>query len=141
MKEISFHEDFGRDELVDGPTDRGFGIVVGAACLLIGAGALWLGRPAGWWWCGIGGALLLLALARPKLLRPLNRLWLKLGLLLFVLVNPVVMAVLYYLCIVPMGLLMRAVGKDPLSLRRDPAAQSYWRLREPAAPASMRNQF
>jgi hypothetical protein len=84
-----------------------------------------------------------LALIRPRLLAPLNRLWTKLGLLMFHVVNPVVMLLLFIVTIVPAGLIMRAVGHDPMRRRFDPQARSYWIERDPPGPPpdSLRNQF
>jgi Saxitoxin biosynthesis operon protein SxtJ len=83
------------------------------------------------------------AAVRPHLLAPLNRLWLKLGLLLHRVVTPAIMGLLFYLVITPMGLVMRLRGTDFLRLRRDPRAQSYWIVRTPPGPApeTMKNQF
>ena len=88
-------------------------------------------------------AFLVLAIARPMILAPLNHLWLKLGLLLYKVVNPLVMALMFYLTILPTGLLMRLLRKDPLHLKRDPQACSYWIERRPPGPVpdTMRNQF
>ena len=83
------------------------------------------------------------ALVRPALLAPLNRLWLRLGLFLHKIITPVVMALIFFTTVLPTGLVMRALGKDPLRLRRDPAAASYWIARNPSglAPETMKNQF
>ena len=58
-------------------------------------------------------------------------------------VSPLVLGALFYLSVVPTGLVMRALGKDPLRLRFDRNAQTYWIAREPTGPApeSLRNQF
>ena len=58
-------------------------------------------------------------------------------------VNPLVMGLLFYLTVTPTGLLMRLFGKDPLRLRFDPEAKSYWIERQPPGPApeTMRHQF
>jgi hypothetical protein len=58
-------------------------------------------------------------------------------------VNPVIMAVMFYGAILPMALLLRALGKDLLRLKCDPKADSYWIAREPPGPApgSMSKQF
>ena len=116
---------------------------MGGIGIAIGAVLWWFGRPSAWGWIGIGAALVLLALVRPAWLAVPNRLWMKLGLLLFHVINPLVMAILYYLCIVPMGLIMRAFRKDPLRLRLDPAAKTYWQKREPPHPEGrgMKDQF
>ena len=56
------------------------------------------------------------------------------GFLIGKIVNPIVMALLFFSTITPVGFLMRLFGKDPLRLRRDPAAASYWIEREPSGP-------
>jgi hypothetical protein len=83
------------------------------------------------------------AVVRPGLLAPLNRLWLRVGLLLQRVVNPVVMGAMFYGVITPFGLAMRAAGWDPLRKRFDPLAQSYWIERRPPGPPpdTMSNQF
>jgi hypothetical protein len=83
------------------------------------------------------------ALARPALLAPINRLWTRFGLLLHHIVNPIVMGLMFYLAITPIGVLMRLLGKDPLKRRFDPAAATYWIQRQPGDPKSqtMINQF
>jgi Saxitoxin biosynthesis operon protein SxtJ len=87
--------------------------------------------------------LIVLALVRAQSLSGLNRAWTKLGLLLFKVVNPVVLALIYLVTIVPIGLIMRACGHDPLRLKRDPSASTYWVKREPPGPApeTMIHQF
>jgi hypothetical protein len=83
------------------------------------------------------------ALLAPRLLKPLNRAWFALGLLLHYVVNPVIMAVMFYGAILPMAMLLRWLGKDLLRLKREPNAQTYWIAREPPGPApgSMSKQF
>jgi len=75
-------------------------------------------------------------------LAPLNKWWTKLGLLLYRVVSPIVLGLLFYVTLTPIALVMRLLGKDPLRLRRDPDAASYWIDRSPPpAPESMKNQF
>jgi hypothetical protein len=59
------------------------------------------------------------------------------------LVSPIALGALFYLAFVPIGLLMRLAGKDPLRLRRDAGSASYWIPRRPPGPPpdSMTNQF
>jgi hypothetical protein len=95
------------------------------------------------WTCIIAVLFILSAALRPSLLRPLNLAWLKFGLLLHRVVNPVVMALLFYGAVWPTGLCMRAFGKDLLRLNRQPDADSYWIVRQPPGPApeTMKDQF
>lgn len=139
----NLHEDFARQDEVVGSSDRAFGLTLAAACLLLGTIRLVLGHNYALWWLGAGLLLLGLALFWTAPLKPLNRLWLRLGLVLYRVVNPVVMLLLFVTTIIPIGALLRLAGKDPLRLRRDPATPSYWLPREPPGPdpKSMINQF
>jgi hypothetical protein len=137
------HEEFTRHESVANSSERSFGLTVGAVCCGIGALRLYYGQSYAFWVMGLGIVLAVLALLRPSVLVPLNRLWMQLGLLLSRIINPVIMTLLYCVTIVPVGVAMKLRGKDLLRLKYDPSAASYWILREPPGPApdSMRNQF
>jgi hypothetical protein len=138
------HDDFTRLPAVKGSSDRSFGLVMAAFFAVVAVLPL-LHRPASsvrWWALALAVGFLALALVRSKALYPLNRLWQKLGLLLSKTVSPVVLGLLFYAIVTPVGLLMRAFGTDPLRLRRGKVA-SYWIVREPPGPApeTMKNQF
>lgn len=141
----SFHEDYSRAEEVRGASDRGFGLTVGGILLLIAAVRAYFYGLGGvqYGLGGIGLVLVVLGLVLPRSLSALNRGWIRLGLILFRVVNPVVLALIYGLTIVPIGLLMRLLGHDPLRLKCDPQADSYWVVRDPPGPApdTMINQF
>ncbi len=141
----SFHEDFSRGEEVKSGTDRSFGLTVGGILLLIAVARSYF-HGLGWVQYGLGAAgvvLIVLGLVAPPSLSRLHRAWDKLGLLLFRAVNPVVLALIYAIVIVPVGFLMRVTGRDPLRLKFDAKADSYWIVRDPPGPApeSMINQF
>jgi hypothetical protein len=139
------HEDFSRPEEIHGSSDRTFGLVMAAFFAIVALAPLVLEGhgPVRWWALGLSALFLVLALAWPDGLAPLNRLWTGLGLLLNRIVSPVFLGLLYYLFVTPVGVLMRAFGNDPLRLRRDAAAASYWIPRNPPGPPpeSMKNQF
>ena len=130
-------------EVVDGPSDRKFAVVFAIFCAIVG-GSGFFAHSRHWpWWIA---AALLFALAgwlRPSLVGPLNWLWLKLGLILYTVISPVVLALVFFLCITPIGFIMRLSGKDPLRLRFDAAAESYWIRREPPGPPakSFKHQY
>lgn len=142
----NFHEAYVPEE-VKGGSDRAFGLTVGGILAAIGLYRLLLGAsgagPVTIALIVIGAALIGAALVAPAVLAPLNRLWTKLGLLLFKVVNPVVMLLIFALSVVPVGLWFRLRGRDPLRLKRDPNASSYWIERQPPGPepATMRQQF
>lgn len=146
----SFHEDFGRKDEVKSSSDRGFGLTVGGILLAIAAVRaglqLWSGADPGrveGVLAGVGALLLVFGLAAPARLAPLNRAWTRFGLVLFKVVNPVVLGLIYLATIVPIGLSMRLRGRDLLSLKFDRQAKSYWVVREPPGPApdTMIRQF
>jgi hypothetical protein len=137
------HESFERTEAVKGSSNRSFGLVFAAVFAIIGLAPLAFGGTVRPWALVAGAGFAVVALGFPGLLAPLNRLWLKFGLLLHRIVSPVVLGIMFFAVITPIGLLMRALGKDPLRLKRDASAGSYWIPREPPGPApeSLKDQF
>lgn len=134
----------GHDELKL-PSERSFGLVFTAAFALF---ALWWyfrrdNEIAAMLSLAVAAGFLTAAFVVPRILRPLNILWMKFGLLLSRIVNPLVMGLLFFLVFLPIGIVLRLSGKDPLRLRRDPQAASYWIPKSEADPqtSSMRNQF
>jgi hypothetical protein len=124
-------------------SDRSFGFVFAAVFALAGvAPLLHLAAPR-WWAVAVAGAFALIALARPQILHPLNRIWLAVGRLLHRVVSPLVMGAIFFLCVTPIAWLMRWRGKDLLSLARRPDLPSYWIARGPCEPHSetMKRQF
>lgn len=137
------HEDLRRDTEIPLGSDRSFGLVFAVVFAVVGLWPLLNGEPFRPWALGTAVAFLIAALVMPRRLRPLNLLWFKFGMLLHHIVTPLVMGLLFFLTVTPVGMLMRASGKDPMRLKRDPAATSYWILRDPPGPApeTMKNQF
>ena len=90
-----------------------------------------------------GSLLLLLGIAAPSRLSTLNRVWLKVGTVIAKVVNPVILALLFFLVVTPMAFFMRIVGKRPLRLAADRTGATYWIECEPPAggASTMRRQF
>ncbi len=137
------HETFDRPDDVKVGSEKSFGLVMGIAFGLIGGWQVWHARNWGYWLLGIAAAFLLLAFVAPRLLRPLNWLWFQFGLMLHKVTNPLIMGLLFFIAMLPIGLLMRVLGKRPLALDFNPTAASYWVKREPAGPTgeSYKKQF
>lgn len=95
------------------------------------------------WALAIAVAILAVTLIAPRRLGPLNRLWTKFGLRLNRLANPIIMGLIFFLTVTPTALIFRLLGKDPLKLKFDPSADSYWIHRNPPGPSpeSMSEQF
>src|SRR5215471_252500 len=91
-----FHEDFSRANDATIGSERNFGLTIGAALALLG-GLSWYRGGAHWPWLVAAAALIsVAALAAPALLRPLNRIWFRLGLLLARLMQPIVLGLMFY---------------------------------------------
>ena len=137
------HEFQGREEELKTSSDRGFGLVLAGFCAIVAASSLYTGHHRWPWWLAAAAIFALLAYLRPGVLAPLNRLWTKLGLLLFTVISPIVLGIVFYVCIAPIGWIMRLMGKDPLRLRFEPDAETYWIARQPLGPRpeTLKNQF
>jgi hypothetical protein len=124
--------------------DRGrrFGLTVGSAFLVLSGVAWWRGLP---WATGfaaaVGGMLVLSALIVPTFLGPVEREWMRLAQVISRVTTPVVMAVMYFGIITPVGLLRRMAERNPLVHSND--GDSFWQTRSPGArrSASMERQF
>lgn len=139
----SSHENFSREETLRVGSDRSFGIVMAAAFAVLAVLNGWHDGRVWPWTGGLAALFLAAALLYPAALNPLNRVWFKFGLLLHKAVNPILMGLLLYGAVLPTGLVMRAMGKDLLRLKRQPEADSYWIVRHPPGPAAetMKDQF
>ncbi len=137
------HENLASKEVPQGSSDRSFGVVFGVVFLIIALWPLFSSGGVRVWAAIVSVAFFLAAFALPKILAPLNKLWMRFGLLLHHIVSPVVLGILFYLFVTPMGLVMRLFGKDFLHLRFDSSARSYWIERNPPGPKpdSLDNQF
>jgi hypothetical protein len=125
------------------PSDRSFGGVFIAVFLIIAMYPVPGGGEPNLWAFVIAGGLGVLVVTAPRILHPLNVVWYRFGLVLHGIVSPLVLGFIFFVTIMPIGLLLRAFGKDLLRLRWDPSADTYWIPRDPPGPSaeSMRNQF
>jgi hypothetical protein len=137
------HEDLNREQQIEGSSDRAFGIVFAVVFTVIAIWPLLFRGELRLWSLAVAVAFALVAWLRPTLLARLNRWWMKFGLLLAMVVSPIALGILFFAVLVPIGFLMRATGKDPLRLKREAGANSYWIPRAPPGPPpdSMKNQF
>jgi hypothetical protein len=137
----SFHEDLGREATPEAGSIGSFALVMAVALPLLA----WL-LPGGWWSILLLAAALIIALLWwlvPRWLVPLNRAWFRFGLLLGRVVTPLVMGVVFFGVVTPIGLIRRVLAKDSLGLDADSSADSYWIPRDPPGPEPehIRRQF
>ena len=132
-------------------SERGFGIVFAVVFALIGVWpAISLGWRPGfypdllrWWSLAVAACFLGITFVYPSILRPLNRLWFRIGMLLSKVMTPIVMGLIFALTVVPTAVIMRLRGHDLLRRKTNRQAKSYWIVREPPGPGrdTMRNQY
>ncbi len=125
------------------PSDRSFGLTFATVFAVLGAWMFWKASIHSAVALGAAGAFLLVALAFPRLLHPLNVAWMRLGSLLNIVVSPIVMGVIFFGLLSPLAALLRLRGRDVLQRSFDPARSSYWISRNPPGPdgSSFPRQF
>ncbi len=120
-------------------SNRNFGIVFFLVFLLISIWPIIDGNSLRIWSLIISFTFLFLGLLNSKILSPLNLFWIKLGEILGRIVAPLVMGIIYFIVVTPIGLFMRFIGKDILG-KKFLNTQSYWIKREKNI-SSMKRQF
>jgi hypothetical protein len=119
------------------PTElRTFGLVMAGALGVFGAIALWRGRAVGPWLVGAAVLLLACGLLLPRALQPIERVWMKVGEVLGMVMTTVILTLTFCLVMTPLGVSMRLFGKDTLGRRFDRRRSSYWVAVEPGGPGS-----
>ena len=124
-------------------SERNFGIVFTIAFAVIAAFPLIHGGAIRLWAISVSGVFLIATLLFPMVLRPLNRLWFKFGMLLGRIIAPIIMSFIFLIAVTPTALILRLFGKDPMNRKLSPTAVSYWRHRDETNDpmGSMKNQF
>ena len=126
-------------------SERNFGFIFCCFFLIVALWPLTLGDKVRWWALIIAALFGATGFALPALLRPLNILWFRFGLLLHAIFSPLILGLIFLAVVVPTGLLLRLLGKDILDLNEKPRGErsSYWIRRSAVASyaESMRNQF
>ena len=125
---------------VEESSPKSFGIVFSIVFLIVSLYPLTNFKGISIWALIVSIIFLLLAFLAPKILTLPNKLWFKFGILLGSIIAPIVMAFVYFATVLPIGLIMRLLGKDLLNQKLDKNSKSYWiERKEPIG--SMKNQF
>ncbi len=121
-------------------SNKSFGIVFSIVFLIIAIWPLKNGNDIRIWSIIIAILFLSLGLINSRFLTPLNNIWLKFGELIGKIVSPIVMGIIYFLVITPIGLFMRIIGKDLIGLKLSKQKETYWIKRQKNI-TSMKRQF
>ena len=120
-------------------SNRSFGIVFFIVFLLIALYPLLKGNDLRIWSLIISFIFLTLGLVNSKILTPLNRLWFKFGLLLGKFLSPLIMGIIFFVVVTPIGIIMRLLKKDLLNLKYN-KKETYW-IDKSGPKSKMKNQF
>ena len=126
------------DEIKIG-SNRSFGIVFFVVFLLISIYPLTNDGNIRYWSLIISLIFLILGFLNSKLLTPLNKIWFKIGILLGKIISPLIMGIIFFLVVTPIGFLMRMLKKDLLNLKFN-NNKSYW-IEKTEPKSKMKNQF
>ena len=122
------------------PTNRNFGIVFCILFALIGLWPLLNSENLRYWSIIISLIFLILGLLNSRILNPLNYIWYKFGLFLGGIVSPLIMGLIFFLVVTPIGLIMKVLGKDLLRLKYNKKDNTYW-IEKNGPTSKMKNQF
>ncbi len=120
-------------------SNRSFGIVFFIVFLLIALYPLINTGEFRLWSLIISFIFLILGILNSRILTPLNKLWFKFGIFLGKIVSPIIMVIIFFFVVTPIGVLMRIFGKDILNLKYD-NNKSYW-IEKTGPKSKMKNQF
>ena len=126
------------DEIKIG-SNRSFGIVFFIVFLLISTYPLLNDNNIRIWSLFLSVIFLILGLINSSILTPLNKVWFKFGILLGKIVSPLVMGIIFFLVVTPIGILMRILNKDILNLKYNNKS-TYW-IEKNGPKSKMKNQF
>lgn len=123
------------------PSEASFGYSFAFVCAVIAVIRLSQRHVDGVVFLPIAVALISVVRLKPSILRGPNEIWFKFSVFLFRVVSPVMMAVVYFLVITPVGVVARMTGRKFLALEKEPNARTYWSRVDPEKKSSFENQF
>jgi hypothetical protein len=109
---------------------RKFSLVIGIVLILLGGLSCWRSTGHYPWLFAVAITILLVGFFRPMLLKPIHKAWMTLAILMGWVVTRIILTILFYLIVTPIGLSIKLMGKDFLDLEFSDDAESYWILRK-----------
>lgn len=108
---------------------RKFGLTVGGVLLLIGVLLFYFEKSSAPYFGIIGGALFITGMIIPQILKPFNKIWMGLAIVLGFFMSRLILTILFYLILTPITLIAKLVGKKFMILKYDQSAKTYWEKR------------
>jgi hypothetical protein len=124
-------------------SNRVFGLIFAGIFIVIAAFPLISGGGFRQWALIVAAIFAVPALLFPVVLTPLNNLWVKFGLMMHTIINPILMGIVFFIAVLPTGLIIKLLGKDPMQRKFDASKPSYWidREKDSLSKESFTNQF
>jgi hypothetical protein len=108
---------------------RKFGLTVGGVLIVIAAFLFYFEKPSAIYFVSIGGLLFITGIIFPQILKPLNKIWMGLAILLGFFMSRLILTILFYLVLTPISFIAKIVGKKFMILKYDKSAKTYWEKR------------
>ena len=121
-------------------SNRSFGLVFFIVFLIVALWPLKHDEDIRLWSLVLSIIFFILGILNSQLLTPLNKLWFKFGMFLGLIVSPIVMGIVYFLVVTPIGIFMRLLGKDLLKTSKAKNASTYW-IKRINKQGTMKKQF
>ena len=121
-------------------SNRSFGLLFFVVFLIVSLWPLTHEGSIRIWSVIISAVFLILGLINSKLLAPLNLFWFKLGMILGAIISPIVMGIVFFIVVTPIGLILRIMGKDLLNKKYDKEKETYW-IKRDTSIGTMKRQF
>jgi len=121
-------------------SNRNFGLVFFIVFLIVALWPLKYEEDIRLWSLVLSIIFFILGILNSKLLTPLNKLWFKFGMFLGLIVSPIVMGIVYFIVVTPIGIFMRLLGKDLLKTSKAKNASTYW-IKRIDKQSTMKKQF
>ena len=120
-----------------------FGLSVGIVLFLISVLLYWFEQSSYLIFGIIGLSLIILALVFPKILKPLNKIWMSIAVILGWFMSRVILIILFYIILTPIGIILKIFRKKFLNLKIDKSTDTYWEYRknEKISKSNLENQF
>ena len=125
---------------IKGSSNRSFGLVFFAVFLIVALWPLKHEEDIRLWSLALSIIFFILGILNSKFLTPLNKLWFKFGILLGSIVSPIIMGIVYFLVVTPIGTFMRLLGKDLLKTSKVKNTPTYW-IKRNKQQSTMKKQF
>lgn len=108
---------------------RKFGLTVGCVLLIISVLLFYFEKPSAIYFAIVGGVLFLSGIIIPEFLKPLNKFWMGLAIVLGFVMSRIILLVLFYFALTPISLIAKLVGKKFMIMKYDKSVKTYWEKR------------